>query len=176
LICIKDGGAGGAKMRAGTGIDTGMAAPSADREARCESWPSRDATRSMRKNWGSIPAVGREPDYFLPVVPRQPPLRRWHQRDDRAAHLSCLLLPRPDQLAPHPRRASRDDHLPARLRPFWRRSDPALLPMVAAPARMHRVSLARWRRKTLGVACIEAALIRLSHRHRKRPLRREGGG
>jgi len=61
-------------------------------------------------------------------------------------------------------------------RPFWRKADPAPLSAVVALARTLRVSLARRRRKKLSFARIEAALIRLSLRHRKRPLRHESEG
>jgi hypothetical protein len=52
------------------------------------------------------------------------------------------------------------------LRPFWRKADPEPLPRVAALAQALGIDLARFNRRTLAFARIEAGLIRLAHRRR----------
>lgn len=47
------------------------------------------------------------------------------------------------------------------LRPFWRKADPAPLPIVREVARRHRIELAGLNRKSLAFARLEAGLIRL---------------
>lgn len=53
------------------------------------------------------------------------------------------------------------------LRPFWRKADPESLPRVTALARSMGIDLARYRRKSLTFARLEAGLVRLSQAHRR---------
>lgn len=54
------------------------------------------------------------------------------------------------------------------LRPFWTKADPAPLPPVMSMAERLGIDLARYRRRTLTFARIEAGLIRLAHHNRYR--------
>lgn len=54
------------------------------------------------------------------------------------------------------------------LRPYWHKADPDPLPVVRERASQFGIDLAAFGRKTLTFARIEAGLIRLRHRHRRR--------
>jgi len=58
------------------------------------------------------------------------------------------------------------------LRPFWKKANPAPLDQVKALAARLDVDLARYRRKSLTFARIEAGLIRYGHRHGAPPRKR----
>jgi hypothetical protein len=52
------------------------------------------------------------------------------------------------------------------LRPFWAKADPDPLPVVVELAKLHSIDLARYRRRSMAFARIEAGLIR----QRRRPV------
>ncbi len=53
------------------------------------------------------------------------------------------------------------------LRPFWKKSNPEPLPIVKKVARIYKINLSKYNRKSLTFARIEAGLIRLRHTIKK---------
>ena len=53
------------------------------------------------------------------------------------------------------------------LRPFWKKSNPEPLPIVKKVARIYKIDLSKYNRKSLTFARIEAGLIRLWHTIKK---------